>query len=50
MIEPIPCIDIHRGDPSDIDAFHEYWMNVADPRGRYLAEREDFIMSGGGVY
>jgi hypothetical protein len=50
MNVPIPCIDMFLGDPSDIDAFHKYWMDVADPRGKYDAERQDFLMSGGGYY
>ena len=45
-----PNIEFHVGDPSDIDAFHKYWMDVADPRGKYLAERQDYLMSGGNYY
>ena len=44
------CMELHLGDPEDIDAFHKYWMDVADPRGKYLAEREDYLMSGGNYY
>lgn len=29
-------VDYAYDDPSDIDAFHKYWMDVADPRGTYL--------------
>lgn len=47
---PIQCMDIFVGDPSDIDAFHKYWMDVVDPRGLYLAERQDFLMNGGNYY
>ncbi len=50
MIEVNPHINIFLGDPSDIDQFHAYWMSVADPRRTYLAEREDYLMNGGGYY
>jgi hypothetical protein len=37
--------------PDDFFNFpYEYWMDVTDPRGKYLSEYEDFIMSGGGWY
>lgn len=26
-----------------IDAFHKYWMDVADPRGTYEKTRQDFL-------
>ena len=45
-----PCMDMHVGDPSDIDAFHKYWMDVVDPRGTYLNEREEYLMDGGNYY
>lgn len=25
-----------------IDAFHAYWMDVSDPRGKYLQAKTDF--------
>jgi len=37
--------------PDDFFDFpYTYWMDVADSRGKYLSEFEDFIMSGGGMY
>ena len=37
-------------DDFDIDRWHNYWMDVVDPRGKYDAAFQDFIMSGGGMY
>lgn len=45
-----PNIEVYLGDPSYIDAFHKYWMDVADPRGVYLSEYQDYLMSGGNYY
>ena len=32
------------------EEFYNYWMDVADPRGKYLQELELHIMTGGGYY
>lgn len=34
----------------DLDKWHKYWMDVADPRGKYLQELELHWMTGGGYY
>lgn len=37
--------------PDDFFDFpYSYWMDIVDPRGKYLQEFEDYRMSGGGVY
>lgn len=34
----------------DLDLWHAYWMDVADPRGKYLQDLELHLMTGGGWY
>ena len=34
----------------DIDKWFNYWMDVADPRGKYLQDLELHLMTGGGWY
>ncbi len=37
-------------DDFNIDRWHNYWMDVADPRGKYLQDLELYRMTGGGDY
>lgn len=34
----------------DLDKWFGYWMDVADPRGKYLQDLELHLMTGGGYY
>lgn len=45
-----PYNEFFLGDPSDIDAFHKYWMDVSDPRGTYLLFLEEVALDNGGDY
>ena len=45
-----PYNEYFLGDPSDIDAFHKYWMDVSDPRRTYLLSLEEHLIWGGGDY
>ncbi len=50
MVKVNPYNNYFLGDPSDIDAFHKYWMDITDPRGTYRLFLEEVLLVGGGDY